>query len=198
MDWLSILQIILLFIVPVLLFILKIIPMKYRIVFLTIITLLTLLIVFFEKWSFQKLGIRFDNFKSALLPYGVFVLIGVVGIIIVALIMGKTTIPHWWQLSHLQYGFLILAIFQEFLYRGYLIVKLQEIFINPVWIILINAILFSFLHIIYGDWSIVVPITFIGGLTFAGIYFYYPNLILVTISHAIFNFVTVLFGFFKV
>lgn len=59
-----------------------------------------------------------------------------------------------------------------------------------------NALIFTFAHVIYPNKKINLPLIFVAGMAFAVIYFYYPNLILIAISHIILNYAALLFGFF--
>jgi len=90
--------------------------------------------------------------------------------------------------------FVFVSFFQELAYRGFLIPKLMLLFNNPLLVILFNALIFMFVHIIYKNRLVNLSITFIMGIIFAWSYFYMPNLILITISHAILNFFGVLYG----
>ena len=55
-----------------------------------------------------------------------------------------------------------------------------------------------FLHSIFPNPTIGLPIAFIGGLGFALMYMKYPSLLLIIISHSIINFFVVLYGFFVI
>lgn len=87
----------------------------------------------------------------------------------------------------LLYTFLFSSFFQELIYRSYLFYVLKQFSRNPMWIIGVSAILFSFLHIIFTPLSISIPITLLLGLSIGIAYYYYPNLFLATCSHAILN-----------
>jgi membrane protease YdiL (CAAX protease family) len=55
-----------------------------------------------------------------------------------------------------------------------------------------------FLHVIFPNPMIGLPIAFIGGIGFAVMYLRYPSLPLIILSHALINFFVVLYGFFVV
>ena len=63
--------------------------------------------------------------------------------------------------------------------------------------IAVNAIIFALLHIIYSNDYVSLLMIFAAGLGFAGMYLYYPNLILIALSHSVLNFIAVLFGFYS-
>lgn len=74
----------------------------------------------------------------------------------------------------------------------------RRVFSSPVFIILLNASLFSLMHIIYLNSYFVRPVTFIAGIGFAWIYYKYENLILISASHTVLNFVGMILGFFVI
>lgn len=69
---------------------------------------------------------------------------------------------------------------------------------SPAALILTNAVLFTFLHAVFPNYLINLPLAFVGGIAFASMYYKYPNLWLIMISHAVLNFVAVWYGFFTV
>lgn len=193
----DLLEILALFVLPVFLFIFKIVKNKN----ITSVLLVFSIIVFFigksQNYNWQTFGLRTDNLKAGFLAYLVFTIVGVFFILIAAKIFKKTKIPNWRRYNHFTFLFLPISVFQEFLFRGYLMPKLESL-LNGFWtIILLNTLLYTFIHIIYKEKAIVLPLTFLGGLCFAGIYYFYPNLILISASHSILNFVAVLYSFFN-
>jgi membrane protease YdiL (CAAX protease family) len=75
---------------------------------------------------------------------------------------------------------------------------LRKAFNNVPFVIFLNASLFALIHIIYINTDIVLPLTFIGGIGFAVMYYKYPNLVMISISHTILNFTAMILGFFVV
>jgi membrane protease YdiL (CAAX protease family) len=150
-----------------------------------------------EKWSLKKLGLRFDNLKKCATPYLLFTLFGTLGILLLATVLKRGVVSNWWMLQHFQYKFLIVSFVQELAFRGFLIPRLKSIFVSPKAVILINALLFAFIHIVFPQPLQLLPLGMIGGIGFATIYYYYPNLLLITASHAVLNFFVVLFCFFS-
>ena len=192
----ELLQIILLFIVPVLLIYYKIIPFKQRKNTLIIVSLIVIAIIILEKTTLKQLGINLSNPTQYLLPYLLFTVIVLVSLVTLSKILKRKPQPNFFSQSHFIYGFIIVSALQELLFRGFLFPKLQTIFSGDYTIILVNAILFTLIHSIYSNDTISIVIIFIGGIGFAAIYWIYPNLILITISHAILNFVAVLYNFY--
>jgi membrane protease YdiL (CAAX protease family) len=94
--------------------------------------------------------------------------------------------------------FIPVSVFQEIVYRGFLMPRLGSILKNNVQVVFVNALLFALLHIIYPRPEIMLSLAFVSGLVFAVLYQKYPNIVLISITHAILNFVAVMFGFFTV
>ncbi len=191
-------QIGVIFVLPVLLLYFGLVPESWRIVVLFISSLFIYGIIKYERWEQKDFGYRIDNFRHALLPYTAFTLVGVTLIIWFADQNGMTPVEGWWTNPHFLYLFLIVSFLQEFAFRGFLIPLLKKVFKDRLGIVLINALLFTLIHILYPVPTIMLPLAFIGGLGFATLYMIYPNLILISLAHAVLNFVAVLFGFFVI
>jgi len=193
---LEILHIVILFILPVLLVYFKVIPFKYRKHTLVIVSILAILLILFEKWTLTKLGIRIDNITTTILPYTIFTILGVILLFTISKILKRKKQTDFFKKKHFIYGFLLVSILQELLFRGFLFPQLQEIFKDTYLVVLINAILFTLIHSIYSNTIITLAVIFVGGIFFAGMYSIYPNLILISISHAILNYIAVLYNFY--
>jgi len=193
-----VLQIFLLFVLPLLLLHFRIIKLKY--IFPTIWTVFIIVIIIVVKKQIPliDLGIRFDNILQAALPYALIIIFGGLLIYLLAKKLKKEPFKNWWRYYHFQFGFIILALFQEFTYRSFLMYELRLIDPSFIFVILVNALLFSLMHVIFIDSKIVVPATFIAGLVFASVYYFYPNLLLITICHAALNFIAAYYNFFKI
>jgi len=194
---LEILQIFLLFILPVILVYVKIIPFKYRRQTLITVSLITLILIIYDRWSLKDLGIRFDNIIPGIVPYIIFTLLGILILYIVAKIIKRKPIKKFY--SNKKYVVIIIlgSILQEFLFRGFLFPELNAIFRIGILIILINAILFALMHTVYSNTRTTLIIIFLAGLGFAAIYRSYPNLILISISHIILNQTAVRYNFYR-
>ena len=192
----TIIELLAIFVLPVFLINFNILSKKYRFHLLGLVAFLVFTVICWQRWSLTKLGLSINNFFNELLVYFLFTIIGVILIILLAKILGHTKIDEWQKHPHFMYGFILVSIPQEFLYRAFLMPQLQNIFSNVIIIVLINAILFSLLHIIYPNKLINLSASFIAGLFFALIYYYYPNFILICLSHAVLNFMAVKFSFF--
>lgn len=185
-----------LFLLPVMLIYLKVIPFQYIRLVLFIFVLITVWLVKRENWGLKKLGLRTDNLLRLLPIYMVFTLIGIMAIYLLTKIFGINHIPDWTKNSHLLFWFIPISIAQEFIFRGYYLTKLKTIFSSSVMAILINVIVFAVMHIIYPNAIFALLIGAVSGIAFATIYYYRPNLILVSVAHAILNFFAVYYCFF--
>ncbi len=193
----SLLEIFLIFVFPMILLFFGVIPLEYRLYVGIPVLSTILLIIKTESWSLKKIGIRIDNLKESLIPYVFFTILGVLFLLFLAKILGKNPLSSWWTHPHFQYFFIPVSIFQEFFYRSFLIPKLDSVSPSLVVSIMMNALLFTLLHIIFPNPFLMLPVAFVGGLAFTIMYKLYPNLILISIAHIILNFIAVLYCFFS-
>ena len=193
------LEIIFLFIVPIALLYFGIIPIEYRIFVLLIFSLFIFGIIRKQKWKDEELGLTTKNISQAFAPYAIATTIALALIIFAAQQFNFHPVTqHWWTNPHFLFLFMVVSFFQEFAFRGFLMPLLKKVFPDSFTIITVNALLFSGMHAIYPFPYIGLPFAFIGGLFFAILYHKYPNLILISISHAILNFAVVWFGLFMI
>lgn len=95
--------------------------------------------------------------------------------------------PLLWLMISIFYS-LFSVLPQEFLFRSFFFIRYESIFsTNKIYIVLINAALFSLAHIFFRN-IFVLLLTFAGGLLFAGSYIKTRSLLLITIEHAIYGF----------
>ncbi|MCX6755520.1 MAG: lysostaphin resistance A-like protein [Candidatus Nomurabacteria bacterium] len=191
-------QIFIVFILPVLFIDIGIISLNQRIYILVILVSLLFIVLIAEKWTFIMLGISNYRIKKFIIPYTIFTLATVVFISFFGEKIGNEEVANWWRHSHFLYGFFIVSLFQEVGYRGYLIPALGKLISKPWIVVIVNALIFMFLHSIFPNPLIGLPLAFVGGLGFAIMYMRYPSLPLIIISHSIINFAVVLYGFFVI
>lgn len=191
-------QIFIIFVLPIILLYLNILPKEARVFILILACFLIYLIIKKEKYSLQDLSISVHTFKKYLIPYLSLMTLSVLAIIAYAEKLEMEPQPQWWTKPHFLFIFLIVSFLQEFAYRSFLTIKLKQVFSDRLGIVLINALLFTLLHIIYPIPQFMLPLAFIGGLVFSVIYMKYPNLFLISLTHSILNFIAVLHGFFVI
>lgn len=191
------LQILYLYLIPILLLYYKVISSNLRIVMLLLITVLIYGITRYEKWNNQDFGIRKD-WKKYFWQYLIFTVGGVIFLLLMEeLEIGKPFL-NWWTNAKFLILFIPLSVIQEILFRGILMNMFRRVFSSPAFIIILNASIFALMHIIYLNSAFVLPVTFIAGLGFAWMYYKYENLILISASHTVLNFVGMILGFFVI
>ncbi|MEI7810376.1 MAG: type II CAAX endopeptidase family protein [bacterium] len=191
-------QIFLIFILPVLLIYFKILPISWRILSLAVCSLLIYGIIKKEEWTFKDLGIHQHNFKKALPFYASFTFFGVLALFFISHTLDIQDIDSKIFFMKTFAFFIPISFFQEFAFRSFLLPRLKMIYDNKFIVIFLNAILFTLIHIIYPNWGVGLPLAFFSGIFFAWLYLKYPNLLLISIAHAILNITAVLLGFFVV
>ncbi|MDO8599393.1 MAG: CPBP family intramembrane metalloprotease [bacterium] len=146
--------------------------------------------------SLRDLGFRWDNARAAALPYALFAIVGAAAIVAFALAVGRMPRAEWWLAPHFAYGIIIpISVAQEFFYRSMLVPLLQRLSHVRSFVIIVNAALFAFLHIIFPDPAIVLPSTFLAGVIFAWLWLRWPNIWIASATHIVLNAAFVLFCF---
>jgi membrane protease YdiL (CAAX protease family) len=189
-------QIFFIFVLPIILLVTGIVPVGWRMIVLCVAMLFMYGVIQKEKITDQEMGLSSKTFKKSLLPYLAFTLVGVFIFVRLSEVLAIDPKIVWWQHPHFLFLFLPVSLLQEIAYRGFLFPKLKEL-TNKWWVIIIvNTLLFTLLHIIYPTPGIMLPVAFFSGLGLSIMYRYYPNLLLISFSHAVLNFIAVLHGFF--
>jgi uncharacterized protein len=75
---------------------------------------------------------------------------------------------------------------QEIIFRGYFFHRYERLFPNVRWMILVNALLFSFLHIIFNNW-IALVFTFFASILFSITYRKSNSLMVTFLEHAVYG-----------
>lgn len=191
-----VLEIVLIFVLPVLWFLLGLGFWQQRLVVFEIFVGLLVLLVINHKMSWREMGFRLDNFwKSVklLLP-------GTILAIIILLVLFKLNIgtkyffSQWWKNIFFPYYVLLGTASQEFGFRGYLLLRLKSLFRNPLLIVLINALLFAWLHILHYRVFVIVE-AFLFGAYLTWVYLKHPNIIAATLAHALVGGAVIILGF---
>ncbi|MFZ5518728.1 MAG: CPBP family intramembrane glutamic endopeptidase [Candidatus Zhuqueibacterota bacterium] len=95
------------------------------------------------------------------------------------------TRPVIWVIVMVFYP-LLSALPQEFIYRAFLFHRYQSLFTSPTRQILVSAVVFSLLHIMYDNWYAVV-LSLVGGLLFSRTFHSSKSLFLVSLEHALYG-----------
>lgn len=186
------------FVAPVLLIYSGVIGLEWRVIVLLCVSLILLSIIRYERWTKQMLGLGPLRHGSAVVAYTAITVLGVGALKWFAAVVGFVplgTVVLRAQPELLLF-FIPLSVLQEVAYRAFLMQRLRTISSARSVRVLINATLFTLLHVIYPLPLIGLPLAFVGGVVFAYLYDRYPSIVLICISHAILNFVAVSLGFF--
>lgn len=191
----AVLQIFFLFVLPMIVLLsFSTLPHWVHLWILLVVTLSSIGISYSEKISLRDLWIRLDTLKQSILPYFIFWIFWVLFTLLLAKILGNNIVDISWKI-HYQFGFVITSFVQEFLYRSFLMFKLQTLTKNPVIVIVSNALLFWCMHIIFPHALIIFFLTTLIWLWFATLYYFRPNLIAISLSHSAVNYFAVMHCF---
>src|SRR5262249_4476515 len=95
------------------------------------------------------------------------------------------TAPALWFLVMVVYP--IVSVYpQELLYRAYFFHRFRPLFGNGPTMIVVSALLFGFVHIIFGNW-ISIALTAVGGALFGITYRNSRSLLLTCLEHTLFG-----------
>jgi len=172
-------------------------PKKWRFYMFIVIVVICGFIMYAEGWSLAQAGIDLHHPLKGLPAYASFTVIATLVLLTASRIWQRKANPNWKRNHHFLYGFILMSLGQELLYRSYLMPRLGEVLSSMILVIIVNSFLFALVHIIFPDKKINIPLSLLGGLCFASLYAVYPNLLLIFISHTILNFVGTIFGFFS-
>jgi membrane protease YdiL (CAAX protease family) len=189
-------QIFFIFILPIALLVFGVVPVGWRMLVLCVAMLFMYGVIQKEKISDATMGLSKSTFRKSIIPYTLFTIAGILIFITLSNELGINPRIIWWQHAHFLFLFLPVSLLQEIAYRGFLFPKLRALS-HKWWVVIgANTVLFTFLHIIYPMPGIMLPVAFFSGLALSLMYRYYPNLILISLAHAVLNFIAVLHGFF--
>jgi len=190
-------QILYLYVIPVLLLYFKILPGNFRFIMLFGVAMLLYGIVKHDHWTFSDMGIN-HGFMKDIVPYTLFTIGGVFFLVWLAQIVPHSPFLEWWENAKFLFLFIPISILQEIIFRGVLMNMLKRAFTSPIFIIILNSTVFAMMHVIYLNSVFVLPMTFIAGIGFAWMYYQYQNLTLISIAHTILNFTAMILGFFVI
>jgi uncharacterized protein len=160
-------------------------PFAWRFYILAIMTAVMLVYDFWHGVGLRELGFRRDTLTASLLSSAAatLVLVSIMCLSFRAGIIRDSTAPDW-KLFFAYYVF-ISSPSQEFLFRSNLFALMRRNNIRGPFVqILLSAITFSFLHIIYRD-PLTLLATFTVGFLWGWVYYRHPNFVGVAVSHAV-------------
>jgi len=184
----------LIFYAPSCLLLLGVIPFELRFHVLIIVAGALIVYAWKRRYSLQQLGLRTDTLKDSLLFNSILTVI-VVGALAVAYwenLIRAPTVPSWnWFFP------LYVVLFcpaQEFTCRAIPFAEFERVGITSAPIqILVSAVSYSFIHVIYRDVLTLVA-TLVMGVAWGTAYWLRPNLYGITFSHSAIGVVSILVG----
>lgn len=173
-------------VLPVLLLRFGVVPIKGRVYVFGAVFVVTLIAIFLERISPKKLGIRLDNIKGAAINFGIVVIPGAILVVILSYLFPHNKLGFFSPvatnvLSPVQYLLISIPI-QQIVYFGYLNAQLRGAFKNKFIVALLNGILFSMLHVPWGN-DCFTAFTLGAGITVSALYTYSPNLFVSSLAH---------------
>ncbi|MCC7436477.1 CPBP family intramembrane metalloprotease [Candidatus Nomurabacteria bacterium] len=183
---------------PVLLIYLKIIPQNWQYLFGALVTMsaLSLFLIYRfikkQQWSWQKVGFTLQLKKDFWL-YGPVILIGAILFFVAPFVVDvkdgfNTNTTFWFTF--------VGSPLQELLYRVYLL-TIGALLFSPRVNFVANVSMFAVMHVVYGDPEIVIPSVVFAGMMFTGLYMKSQNVILISITHIVWNALAVYVGIFN-
>src|SRR3989338_8037 len=190
-----VLELLTIFIAPVAIIYFGLIPFESRLWVLGLYLAVIVYLATRNHVTLRKLGMRTDNLRRCFMPYAIFTALTVAGVIVVATFLGKGT-SGWNENTHLLFLFLPLSFAQEFIYRGYLMYELRQFLTSALAVVIVNAVLFAWLHVVFPVSPFIILLSFAAGIGYAAMYYKFPNLFLAAFSHGVLNFfVVILYAF---
>ncbi len=183
------LEIILVFIGLPILYKFNLIPFHKSIPLLAVFVVCLFILLCDKSFPNKQFGL--NGFRAWLPLLSRFLLVATifVGIMLVLKREAFLVIPR----ENMKLWFLILVFYpfwsafpQEVIYRAYFFHRFGRFFKQEWLIILLNAVLFSFSHIIFGNW-IALLLTFLGSILFSFTYLKSQSLLVVFIEHALYG-----------
>jgi len=93
----------------------------------------------------------------------------------------------WFWLGVMLFYPVFSALLQEILFRSFYFYRYEKLLKGrPLLLVTLNALLFAYVHIVFGNW-IAVVFTFFGGLLFAHTYLKSRSLLLTAIEHSLYG-----------
>lgn len=172
----------------------KVIPFDFRFQTLVAMTAAMIGYTVIRKFTLKDLGFRVDTLSGSLTWTACLLVVAItaLGILYTANLLREPTLLTG-------SGFYVFYVFvsgpsQEFLCRSTMFAEMKRAEITrPLLQVLISAVIYCFLHIVYGDW-LTLSVTLLMGILWGIIYHKYPNFWGVAFSHAILGAVSIKLG----
>jgi membrane protease YdiL (CAAX protease family) len=181
-----------LYVLPVILIFIGIIPFGFRFITLVIVGLLIILSAFLRRVSLSETGFNQHNLIPALKNILPITLICTVLSILYYHFYGARIDNSGIPIYFYAFYILLSAPLQEFLYRSYIFYILSEVNLSRYFLI-ISAVLYALAHVIYNDIPTVI-LSLIIGIYWAYHYTRFKNLYSIAFSHIVLGIVAIATG----
>jgi hypothetical protein len=189
-----VLTVVLIYILPVLFLLAGIIPFAYRFHTLLISSFIIGLLALLQGYSLKDLGIKNDVFIPSIKWNIVLLILLAIPMLIICMAgaIRQPDIPEWaWFFV---FYVLVSSPIQEFAFRGFLFAIMRHAGImNSAYLILNSALIYCIAHIFYQD-ILTTVVTFVMGIIWGYLYYKYPNIWGVSLSHAVLGALAILVG----
>lgn len=192
--WQFIIFVLLFYYLPIILVFVDILSFSHRFQILVIMTGIMVIYVAWQQRSIHSLGFRQDTIKQSLFFNCLLSLLFL--LIMLGMYYTNSIRTPTAPSSPFFYPFYIFisSPCQEFLYRSAIFSEMEATNIKGAkQQVIISAITYCFLHIIYND-LITLSITFFMGVIWGIIYYKYPNLFGVILSHSVLGAISIAVG----
>ncbi len=164
---------------------------------LAVCTLACVLIMLKERWDLYEWDIKAKTgtIKVYIKPYIWFTFFGLIFILVMKNILSLKYATDLFEKKYFWYLLIFICFLQVLSYRTFLFKKLGILVQDQKKLIVLNTIIFTTMHVMF-SWKFII-ICFLGGLGFGYMYYNYPSLLLMTISHSILNLAAALCGAFS-
>lgn len=118
-----------------------------------------------------------------LISSGFYCLVVTLGMAIVLGIGGYLAGTLRWELALIRriFWYFFWAAFQQLFFQIFFTTQFKKVFANKYWVALCSALVFSLIHL---PNSVLMGATLVSGFFWALIYFHFPNLFTIAVSHA--------------
>ncbi|MEO0373128.1 MAG: CPBP family intramembrane glutamic endopeptidase [Cyanobacteria bacterium P01_A01_bin.17] len=181
------------YIAPIVLMLVDIIPSEFKYHVLIGMSALLLLYGLLNGASLSSFGFTRRNLKPALtrvVPVSALVAAVILALYFLRLFRSDSPSAHW---SFYIFYIFVSASLQEFVYRGFLFHLLKKAHVSTVWTIVVSSALYGFMHIIFDIPAVIF--TFLIGLFWGWAYEKDRNIYGVMISHSILGSLSLLANF---
>ena len=137
-----------------------------------------------NQWPLQKTGFHRSNLTEGTVYY-----MALVGIGVICFFCAHLVVPVRDQLVSWKFfvSVLVCTGMQQFLFSGYLIKEMRDIFSSRWVVCTIVVIFFTVAHVFFSRPEVILPATCLFSIILTPLYYSHPNYLLAWLTHSIFN-----------